>query len=579
MAVRASPGGLTASPQTPAFIAKAGSAGATGSAHPSSALNPFGLAGMLGATAGLPRASAPAGEALPAHAAQGPAPTAPETAPVAPAPAPKDEAPSRSDTAGTQAAPQPETPATSPAREEAPQSMETPSPTEAPASSPSGPTLPNDAQGRPADPTFAPEARKAEAMRPHEQAAFSRPLTGTALSPRYRAAAKGAKDKLEPPGPAQGLLQPFQTTSASPKPPLPVLATPVSQAFASSSPSRSDPDAHAQRVPGEVHAFSGSARAGIRQADAGHAGIAGTRLHARTAGCGRSRTPHGFKIPLPGDAATFRAIGKALGDGPVRARDPAAEPSDTDPVDGEGPSASAGPEESAKAPPDKAETAQPAPAPSEPATSPSPNPAAPRTPDPRLTAARRQATRLGLMLDRLPVGVLVLRGNMPLYANVPFLDLILAADLMEIEEVGGLSAILRTRPGDRGLSAKTPPHALVDLKGRPVPVVAQVAEVDWDGDTATLLTVDPRRDDDSPKRLAALELDAKAKQARLEELNAILDTATDGVIVMGTDGRILSLNRAAQALFGYDPAEVEGEPFTLLWRRKATRPRSTIWMV
>ena len=39
------------------------------------------------------------------------------------------------------------------------------------------------------------------------------------------------------------------------------------------------------------------------------------------------------------------------------------------------------------------------------------------------------------------------------------------------------------------------------------------------------------------------------------ELRAILDTATDGVLVLDRAGRVLSANASAQALFGYDGAD------------------------
>jgi PAS domain S-box-containing protein len=48
------------------------------------------------------------------------------------------------------------------------------------------------------------------------------------------------------------------------------------------------------------------------------------------------------------------------------------------------------------------------------------------------------------------------------------------------------------------------------------------------------------------------------------ELEAILDTATDGVILFDETGRILSLNRSAEALFGYHQREVVGSAITVL---------------
>ena len=71
-------------------------------------------------------------------------------------------------------------------------------------------------------------------------------------------------------------------------------------------------------------------------------------------------------------------------------------------------------------------------------------------------------------------------------------------------------------------------------------------------------------ENDPAQRLRALELDLRASEARLRELTSILDTATDGVIILDDAGRILSLNRSAEALFGYDQREIAGEPITVL---------------
>jgi PAS domain S-box-containing protein len=45
-------------------------------------------------------------------------------------------------------------------------------------------------------------------------------------------------------------------------------------------------------------------------------------------------------------------------------------------------------------------------------------------------------------------------------------------------------------------------------------------------------------------------------QAGLEQYRAIVDTATDGIIVIDDNGTIQSFNRAAQRIFGYEPDEV-----------------------
>lgn len=49
-----------------------------------------------------------------------------------------------------------------------------------------------------------------------------------------------------------------------------------------------------------------------------------------------------------------------------------------------------------------------------------------------------------------------------------------------------------------------------------------------------------------------------------DEIRAILETATDGVAVLDADGRVLWINRSAEALFGYDSQDIESERFVAL---------------
>jgi PAS domain S-box-containing protein len=62
----------------------------------------------------------------------------------------------------------------------------------------------------------------------------------------------------------------------------------------------------------------------------------------------------------------------------------------------------------------------------------------------------------------------------------------------------------------------------------------------------------------------SLEKELRRQKAEFRELSAILDTAMDGIAVLDSQGRILSLNRSGEALFGYDQNEVAGARFTSL---------------
>src|SRR3984893_14802996 len=62
----------------------------------------------------------------------------------------------------------------------------------------------------------------------------------------------------------------------------------------------------------------------------------------------------------------------------------------------------------------------------------------------------------------------------------------------------------------------------------------------------------------------SLEKELRRQKSEFRELSAILDTAMDGIAVLDSQGRILSLNRSGEALFGYDQNEVAGEHFASL---------------
>src|SRR4029077_15904597 len=73
------------------------------------------------------------------------------------------------------------------------------------------------------------------------------------------------------------------------------------------------------------------------------------------------------------------------------------------------------------------------------------------------------------------------------------------------------------------------------------------------------------------ERLRDSEIVLRATEAEIRELRAILDTATDGVIVTDREGLVLSRNRSAEALFGYEYHEMARRPFTELFAPESER--------
>ena len=70
---------------------------------------------------------------------------------------------------------------------------------------------------------------------------------------------------------------------------------------------------------------------------------------------------------------------------------------------------------------------------------------------------------------------------------------------------------------------------------------------------------------DLREHLDRTELALRASEAETRELKSIIDTATDGVVVIARDGRIAQLSRSAEALFGYETDELRGRAFVELF--------------
>jgi len=196
------------------------------------------------------------------------------------------------------------------------------------------------------------------------------------------------------------------------------------------------------------------------------------------------------------------------------------------------------------------------------------------------------------VLDKLPIAVLVNRGEEALYVNRTLLDLLDYADIADLTAGGGVGRLIREATRSDG--GRT---LLVDRLGQLVSVDAVLSSVSWQGEAATLIAfrhpngggevkvLTPEEAEEaelaaefeaeereSAARVEALRLDADARDARMSELVAMLDTATDGVVTVDDRGRILSLNKTAEALFGYDQREVTGELFTLLFSGESHAP-------
>jgi len=213
-------------------------------------------------------------------------------------------------------------------------------------------------------------------------------------------------------------------------------------------------------------------------------------------------------------------------------------------------------------------------APEPPALPPAEMPA--RTPPPeRMSEARDWADTRGPtldqrpILDRLPVGVLVYRLDKLIYANRAFLDWTGYEHLHALEQAGGLDALF-VEPSSSDLGANNGAKALsiATNRGDQLPIEARLITSPWEGESALVLMLTGVGGDQRRNATDTALRDAKADAS---ELRAILDTAADGVLVLDREGCVLSINRSAEALFGYDSRALIGRPFSSLFAPESQR--------
>lgn len=184
-------------------------------------------------------------------------------------------------------------------------------------------------------------------------------------------------------------------------------------------------------------------------------------------------------------------------------------------------------------------------------------------------------------LDQMPVALLVHAGDRLIHANPDFLRLTGYGSLAELEEVGGLEALLQRQeledmPDNEG------GMVVVSAENDIIPVKARLQSIRWEETKALMLSLVPLEEKQAPVAAANENIaagDAEGAEAgslsllqgEVEELHSILETATDGVVLLGDEGEIRSLNRSASALFNYDNAEIAGKPFVTLFAHESQR--------
>lgn len=226
--------------------------------------------------------------------------------------------------------------------------------------------------------------------------------------------------------------------------------------------------------------------------------------------------------------------------------------------------------------------------PSEPAPVPVEEPALPATAPiagHERGTGKRERSLTADIVDLMPVALLVHVGDRLIHANPEFFNLTGYKTLAELEEVGGLDTLIQRRdletPGDEAGQV-----VALCADDRLLPVTARLQSVRFDDTSALMLALiaqpelaaqpetpaEPVGDITPAPAVAPASAGELARlKVEVDELRSILETATDGVVILDSDGDIRSMNRAASALFNFDDMETRGKPFVMLFAHESQK--------
>lgn len=192
--------------------------------------------------------------------------------------------------------------------------------------------------------------------------------------------------------------------------------------------------------------------------------------------------------------------------------------------------------------------------------------------DASISSAERRPASDTSILAKLSTPIIIYSGSQIPFANDAFLELTGYGSAAELQILGGVDQLIA---GDH--AAEGSGQIGMRISGNGVRSFnAVIKSVPWNGSMAMMLTIGeqtfPQRQGVSQPRLSDHEASALAKlRQEADELSSILDTATDGIVILDSGGTIKSLSPSAEVLFGFDALEIVGKPFTLLLATESQR--------
>jgi PAS domain S-box-containing protein len=206
-------------------------------------------------------------------------------------------------------------------------------------------------------------------------------------------------------------------------------------------------------------------------------------------------------------------------------------------------------------------------------------------------------------LEQSPFGIIVCRGGRALFATPRAAELVglsgaaavagdveLLADLHSVPagasllvelQRPGLSPVLVSRhplpwqngPAEqfslRALAVSSPKDVSAEVHSAPPPTEKELVQI---AEPATgKRSQKAARQQSGTTAATTPPATAPAEVIALDELKAIMDVASDGIITLGKDGEILSLSAAAEAIFGLATSAAAGKPLSHMLHPESKR--------
>lgn len=177
------------------------------------------------------------------------------------------------------------------------------------------------------------------------------------------------------------------------------------------------------------------------------------------------------------------------------------------------------------------------------------------------------------LLDRLPIGISIVHDREVLYANKALLKMLGYTTIAALSEAGGLEALFIDDTDELadGIGVDDEVDEAMKMRladGGVLTVDAHMHSVPWNGTRGLMISITERQQKQnqpssapaSPNFFAGVRAELDSARDQIAELDTILETATDGVLVLDQHGTIVKVNGSAEALFSANRADMIGAP-------------------